>query len=50
MNAGIDLETKTGVYFYGNYFYSDYLPLNDANSAFNSSYGVLNAKLGYKNR
>ncbi|HMI02211.1 MAG TPA: TonB-dependent receptor [Pedobacter sp.] len=48
VNAGIDLETKTGVYFYGNYFYSDHLPLNDANSAFNSSYGVLNAKLGYK--
>jgi iron complex outermembrane receptor protein len=48
INAGIDLETKTGVYFYGNYFYSDHLPLNDANSAYNPSYGVLNAKLGYK--
>jgi len=48
VNAGIDLETRTGVYFYGNYFFSDKLPLNDANSAFNGSYQVLNAKIGYK--
>nr|WP_162988928.1 TonB-dependent receptor [Pedobacter schmidteae] len=48
LNAGIDLETKTGIYFYGNYFYSDRLPLNDGNSAYNSAYQVLNAKVGYK--
>jgi iron complex outermembrane receptor protein len=48
VNAGIDLETKTGVYFYGSYFYSDHLPLNDANTVYNGSYRVLNAKLGYK--
>lgn len=48
LNAGIDLETKTGIYFYGNYFYSDRLPLNDGNSAYNMAYGVLNAKIGYK--
>ncbi|WP_110828012.1 TonB-dependent receptor domain-containing protein [Pedobacter nutrimenti] len=47
-NAGLDLETRSGVYFYGSYFYSDALPLNDANSAFNPSYQVLNAKIGYK--
>ncbi|WP_316811565.1 TonB-dependent receptor [Pedobacter heparinus] len=48
INAGVDLETKTGIYFYGNYFYSDRLPLNDANSAYNPAYQVLNAKIGYK--
>lgn len=48
VNAGIDMETKTGIYFYGNYFYSDRLPLNDANSAYNPAYQVLNAKIGYK--
>jgi iron complex outermembrane receptor protein len=48
INAGIDLESKNGLYFYGNYFYSDRLPLNDANSAYNSAYEVLNAKIGYR--
>lgn len=48
LNAGIDLETRTGLYFYGSYFYSDRLPLNDANIDFNPSYQVLNAKIGYK--
>lgn len=48
LNAGIDLETRTGIYFYGSYFYSDRLPLNDANVDFNPAYQVLNAKLGYK--
>jgi len=48
ISAGIDLETKTGLYFYGSYFYNDELPLNDDNSAFQSSYSVLNTKLGYK--
>ncbi|WP_084498331.1 TonB-dependent receptor domain-containing protein [Pedobacter sp. V48] len=48
LNAGIDLETKSGLYFYGSYFYSDKLPLNDANTNYNPSYNVVNAKLGYK--
>lgn len=48
LNAGIDLETKMGIYFYGNYFYSDRLPLNDGNLAYNPAYQVLNAKFGYR--
>nr|WP_199078222.1 TonB-dependent receptor [Pedobacter sp. ASV19] len=48
VNMGIDLETRTGLYFYGSYFFSDQLPLNDANSAYNPAYQVVNAKLGYK--
>lgn len=49
-NLGIDVETKTGLYFYGSYFYSDRLPLNDANSAYNPAYQVANAKMGYKKK
>lgn len=47
-SAGIDLETKSGLYIYGSYLYSDKLPLNDANSSYNPSYQVLNSKIGYK--
>jgi len=49
-NAGIDLETKPGIYCNASYFYSDHLPLNDANTAFNSSYRVANFRIGYKNQ
>lgn len=48
LNLGFDLESKGGLYFYGTYFYSDRLPVNDANSVYNPSYEVLNAKIGYK--
>lgn len=48
LNAGLDLETRVGLYFYGSYFYSDELPLNDANTTYNASYQVVNAKIGYK--
>jgi iron complex outermembrane receptor protein len=48
VSAGIDIEIKTGFYLYGSYFYNDKLPLNDSNSAYNSSYHVLNSKIGYK--
>ncbi|WP_432709987.1 TonB-dependent receptor domain-containing protein [Pedobacter sp.] len=47
-NAGLDLETKLGFYFYGSYFFSDKLPVNDANSAFNAAYHLLNGKIGYQ--
>ena len=46
--AGIDLEMRNGLYFYGSYFYSDDLPMNDANSAYHPSYQVFNAKIGFK--
>jgi iron complex outermembrane receptor protein len=50
INAGLDMETKLGLYVFASYFYSDRLPLNDANTAFNSSYGSLNSKIGLKRR
>jgi iron complex outermembrane receptor protein len=48
LNAGLDLETKIGLYFYGSYFFSDKLPVNDANTAFNAAYHLLNGKIGYQ--
>jgi iron complex outermembrane receptor protein len=50
VNTGIDLETRSGIYLYGSLYYSDKLPLNDAATAFNSSYHLLNTKIGYKTK
>src|SRR5690606_2799464 len=46
--AGLDLETKLGIYFYGSYFFNDKTPLNDANTDYHPSYHLMNAKIGYK--
>ena len=46
--AGFDIATKQGVYSDLTYFYSDHIPLNDANSAFASSYNLLGERLGWK--
>lgn len=48
VNLGLNMESKYGLYFSGNYFFSDRLPLNDANSDYNPSYQVLNAKIGLR--
>lgn len=45
--AGIDLETKYGLYFNAGYNYYDKIPLNDANTYYSDSYSLLNLKLGY---
>ncbi len=47
INAGFNLSTKSGFHFNCNYFYSDPLPLNDANSAYNAAYALVNLKLSY---
>lgn len=46
--AGIDLYTKPGFYLNLTYYYSDPIPLNDANTDFASSYNLLGARAGYK--
>ncbi len=48
VSAGLNIETKRGIYFDGNYFFNDRFPLDDANTAYNPSYQVLNAKIGFK--
>lgn len=46
--AGADLTTKQGVYLTVNYYYSDPIPLNDANTVYASSYNLLGARTGWK--
>jgi len=48
VSAGINLETRTGIYFYGGFFFNDRLPLNDANTAYNTAYSIFNSKIGFK--
>ncbi|WP_285008246.1 TonB-dependent receptor [Pedobacter faecalis] len=50
IDGGVDLEMRNGFYMYGSCFYSDRLPVNDANTNFNGAYTVLSARLGYKKR
>jgi iron complex outermembrane receptor protein len=46
--AGLDMGTKPGIYINLTYFYSDPIALNDANTAFASSYNLLGGRLGWK--
>ena len=46
--AGADLVTKAGLYLNITYYYSDPIPLNDANSEFASSYNLLGGRIGWK--
>ncbi len=46
--AGLDITSKDGCYLNVTYNYSDKIALNDANSAYASSYNLLGARLGYK--
>jgi len=48
LNAGLQLETHMGIYFSGSYHFNDRLPLNDANTDFNPSYQVVDAKVGLR--
>jgi iron complex outermembrane receptor protein len=45
---GADVSTKPGFYLNITYYYSDPIPLNDANSEFASSYNLLGGRLGWK--
>ncbi|MFD1771185.1 TonB-dependent receptor domain-containing protein [Sphingobacterium suaedae] len=48
VNTGVNVETREGIFLNGSYFFRDRLPLDDANTAYNASYQVVNAKVGYK--
>jgi len=48
--AGVDLNTKAGLYANTTFFYSGRIPLNDANTDFASAYNLLGLKLGFKNK
>jgi iron complex outermembrane recepter protein len=48
--AGLDLNTKAGIYANTTFFYSGRIALNDANKDYASAYNLLGLKLGYKNK
>lgn len=48
VSAGIDIVTKPGLYANVSYFYSDPLPLNDANTDYASSYNLAAARIGFR--
>ncbi|CAM4379963.1 iron complex outermembrane recepter protein [Pedobacter westerhofensis] len=50
LSAGLDVETRLGLYVNLNYYYNDRMPLNDSNTDYNKSYGVAGAKVGYKRK
>ncbi len=47
VSAGLNLATRMGIYVNLNYYYSDKLALNDANTDYAGSYQLLGAKVGY---
>ena len=47
LNISTDLNFKKGFFARANYYYSDEIPLNDANTVFSESYGILHLKWGY---
>ncbi len=46
LSAGIDLDTKYGLYFNTLFYYYDKIPLNDANTYYSDAYSLLNVKIG----
>jgi iron complex outermembrane receptor protein len=46
--AGLDMSSKAGLYINITYNYTGKIALNDANTAYASSYNLLGARLGYK--
>jgi iron complex outermembrane receptor protein len=46
--AGLDVTSKSGSYLNVTYNYTDKIALNDANSAYASSYNLLGARIGFK--
>jgi iron complex outermembrane receptor protein len=48
INAGLDVETKPGVYVNLTYSYNDKIPLSFDNAHFAEAYGLLNSRLGVR--
>ncbi len=48
ITAGIDLESKPGLYLNLSWYYSDPIPLNDLNTAYAGSFHLLTARLGFR--
>ncbi len=47
-NAGLDINSSTGLYLYVTYDYTGERPLTDDNSAYTDAYSILDAKVGFR--
>jgi iron complex outermembrane receptor protein len=45
--GGIDLNSRPGVFLHLTYYYSDKMPLDDANSAYAGAYQLVGGRIGY---
>lgn len=48
LNAGVDLEIRSGFYLNGTMMYVDKMPINLPNNHFAQAYTLVNGKLGYR--
>lgn len=48
VSAGIDAAARFGLYFNTVMYYYDKSPMNDANTAYNKVYSLINSKLGFR--
>jgi iron complex outermembrane receptor protein len=49
ISSGIDISMQNGLLATLSYYYSDKIPLNDANNEYANAYHLLGAKIGYQN-
>ncbi len=45
--GGIDLASRPGIFLHLTYYYSDKMPLDDANSSYASAYQLVGGRIGY---
>ena len=50
VSTGLDISFNNGVFANTTYYFSDKIPLNDANTAYAKSYNLLGIKLGFEKR
>jgi iron complex outermembrane receptor protein len=48
LNGGVTVTIPHGLYLSADYYYTDRVPLNDANSLYSDSYNLLNTKVGWR--
>ena len=45
--GGVDLNSRPGIFLHLTYYYSDKMPLNDANTAYAGAYQLVGGRIGY---
>jgi iron complex outermembrane recepter protein len=45
--GGVDLNSKPGIFLHITYYYSDKMPLDDANTAYAAAYQLLGGRIGF---